>query len=306
MGRIGVKMNKVIICTDSTCDLSEELVKQYDIKIIPLHITFDDKSYDDRIDINLEELYERVETTGEMPKTAACSPSEFIKFLKPYIEEGYDIFYTGISSNLSTTYQSLCIAMEEFPEGRIYASDSKNLSTGIALLLLKACKYRDRGLSAKEIKERIDAIVPHVKVQFVIKTLDYLYKGGRCSSLTKIFGTMLRIRPMIVVREGKLKVGKKVIGLMKKAVSVMTEMFINDLPNIDLENVFITNTTSSDVSYQEIDQRFKECGVYDKVKNIYHTTAGCVIGSHCGAGTIGILYIMKGDLKDEEFDDDKL
>lgn len=299
-------MNKVLICTDSTCDLSNDIINQHNIKIIPLHITFGEKSYDDRIDINLAELYERVENTGEMPKTAACSPNEFVKFLKPYINDGYDIFYTGIGSGLSTTYQSICIAMKEFPEGRIFASDSQNLSTGIGLLLLKACKYRDRGLSAKEIKERIDSLVPHVKVQFVIKTLDFLHKGGRCSSLTKIFGTMLRIRPMIVVRDGKLKVGKKVVGLMKKAVAVMTNTFIKDLPNIDLDNVFITNTTASDASYEEINASFEKYGVANKVKNIYHTTAGCVIGSHCGPGTIGILYIMKGDMNDEEFDDDKL
>ncbi len=299
-------MNKVIICTDSTCDLSEELIKKHDIKIIPLHITFGEESYDDMINIKIDELYERVESTGEMPKTAACSPNEFVKFLKPYIEEGYDIFYTGIGSTLSTTFQSLHIATEEFPEGRIYASDSQNLSTGTSLLLLKACKYRDKGLSAKEIKERIDAKVPHVKAQFVIKTLDYLHKGGRCSSVTKIFGSMLRIRPMIVVREGRLKVGKKTIGLMKKAVAVMTDMFLKDLPNIDLENVFITHTSGSDASYQEIDQKFKECGIYEKVKNVHHTTAGCVIGSHCGPGTIGILYIMKDELNDDEFDDNKL
>ena len=162
------------------------------------------------------------------------------------------------------------------------------------------------GMSAKEIQERIERRVPRVKAQFVVKTLDYLHKGGRCSSLTKIFGTVLRIRPMIVVREGKLKVGKKIIGLMKKAVGVMTNMFINDYPNIDPEFVFITHTTECDQSYAEIDAQFKELGVYDKVKHVYRTEAGCVIGAHCGPGTIGILYIMKDELEDEEFDDDKL
>lgn len=299
-------MNKVLICTDSTCDLTKEMIEKYNIKVVPLHITFENGSYNDGIDINIDEVYKRVEENGEMPKTAACAPGEFVDFLKPYIDEGYDIFYTGIGSKLSTTYQSFHIAADEFPEGRVYASDSGNLSTGTSLLLLKACKYRDNGLSAKEIKERIDAKVPHVKAQFVVKTLDYLHKGGRCSSLTKIFGSMLRIRPMIVVREGSLKVGKKTIGLMKKAVSVMTEMFIKDLPNVDPENIFITHTPSSDASYNEIVERFNECGVYDKIKNIHHTVAGCVIGSHCGPGTIGILYIMKDGLNDEEFDDDKL
>lgn len=299
-------MNKVIILTDSTCDLSQEIIKEYDIKVIPLHITFGDESLDDGVDIKLPELYKRVEEDNVMPKTAACAPGEFIEFMEPFINDGYDIFYMGIGGKLSTTYNSFQIAAEEFPEGRCYSSDGSNLSTGTGLLVLKACKYRDNGMSAKEIKERIDRRVPRMKAQFVVRTLDYLHKGGRCSSLTKIFGTVLRIRPMIVVREGKLKVGKKIIGLMKKAVGVMTDMFIEDLPNIDPEFVFITHTTECEQSYNEIDAKFKELGVYDKVKHVYETEAGCVIGSHCGPGTIGILYLMKDELEEEEFDDDKL
>ena len=299
-------MNKVLILTDSTCDLSQEIIKEYDIKVVPLHITFGEESLNDGIDIHLPELYKRVEEENVMPKTAACAPGEFIEFMEPYINEGYDIFYIGIGGKLSTTLQSFQIAAEEFDEGRCYCSDGSNLSTGTGLLVLKACKYRDAGMSAKEIKERIERRVPRMKAQFVVRQLDYLHKGGRCSSLTKIFGTVLRIRPMIVVREGKLKVGKKIIGLMKKAVGVMTDMFLKDFENIDPEFVFITNTTDCEQSYAEIDAKFKEHGVYEKVKNVYHTEAGCVIGSHCGPGTIGILYLMKDELEKEEFDDDKL
>ena len=299
-------MNKVIILTDSTCDLSEQIIKDYDIKVVPLHITFGTESLDDGIDIKLPELYKRVEETNVMPKTAACAPGEFIEFIEPFINDGYDIFYIGIGGKLSTTFQSFQIAAEEFDEGRCYSVDGSNLSTGTGLLVLKACKYRDAGMSAKEIKERIERRVPRMKAQFVVRQLDYLHKGGRCSSLTKIFGTVLRIRPMIVVREGKLKVGKKIIGLMKKAVGVMTDMFLKDFENIDPEFVFITNTTDCEQSYAEIDAKFKEHGVYEKVKNVYHTEAGCVIGSHCGPGTIGILYLMKDELEKEEFDDDKL
>ena len=299
-------MNKVLILTDSTCDLTKEIVEEYNIKVVPLHITFENESYNDGVDITLPELYNKIEEKNVMAKTAACAPGEFITFLTPYIEEGYDIFYIGIGGKLSTTFQSYQIAAEEFPEGRLYSCDGSNLSTGTGLLVLKACKYRDMGMSAKEIKERIERRVPRVKAQFVVKTLDYLHKGGRCSSLTKIFGTVLRIRPMIVVRDGKLKVGKKIIGLMKKAVGVMTNMFIEDYPNIDPEFVFITHTTECDQSYAEIDAQFKALGVYDKVKHVYRTEAGCVIGAHCGPGTIGILYLMKDELEDEEFDDDKL
>lgn len=299
-------MNKVLILTDSTCDLSTEIIKEYDIKVIPLHITFGEESLNDGVDIHLPELYKRVEEENIMPKTAACAPGEFIEFMEPYINEGYDIFYMGIGGKLSTTLQSFQIAAEEFDEGRCYCCDGSNLSTGTGLLVLKACKYRDAGMSAKEIKERIERRVPRMKSQFVVRTLDYLHRGGRCSSVVKILGGALRLRPMIVVREGKLKVGKKIIGLMKKAVGVMTDMFLKDLDHIDSEFVFITHTTDCDQSLADIDAKFKEAGVYDKVNHVYRTEAGCVIGSHCGPGTIGILYLMKDELEAEEFDDDKL
>ena len=299
-------MNKVLILTDSTCDLTPEIIKEYDIKVIPLHITFGEKSYDDGKDITLPELYQKVEEEKIMPKTAACAPGEFIEFLEPYIEEGYDIFYCGIGSCLSTTYNSFQIASEEFDEGRCYSVDGSNLSTGTGLLVLKACKYRDMGMSAKEIKERLERRAPRVKAQFIVKSLDYLHKGGRCSSVVKILGGALRLRPMIVVREGKLKVGKKIIGLMKKAVGVMTDMFINDLPNIDPEFVFITHTTECEQSVADIEATLKAHGVYEKVKHVYETNAGCVIGSHCGPCTIGILYLMKDELETEELDEDKL
>ncbi len=293
-------MNKVIILTDSTSDLSKEIIDKYDIKVIPLHVVFNEESYLDGLEINAENLYKHVDEKGYLPKTSATTPAEFIECFKKYIDEGYDIFYTGIGSKISSTYQNATIAVEEFPENRIFLSDSANLSTGIGLLVLKACKFRDQGMSAPQIKEEIDKLVPHVKVQFVIKTFDYLFKGGRCSSLTKLFGTVLRIKPMIVVRDGTLKVGKKTVGLMKKAVASMTNIFLEDLPNVDLDNVFITDSTCAEQSYEEIHAAFEKNGIYQKFENVYHTNAGCVVCSHCGPGTIGILYIMKEGLNDEK------
>lgn len=295
-------MRKVLILSDSTCDLGKDLLEKLDVKIVPLHICFGEKSYRDLIDMKLPDLYLKAKELEMLPKTQACAPQSFIDFLTPYVKDGYEIFYTGISSKLSSTYQNFMLAARSFEGAEIYASDSLNLSTGIGLLLVKACEYRDQGLSAKQIKEKIDNLIPHVKSQFVIKTLDYLYKGGRCSALSAFFGTLLRIRPMIIVRDGAMTVGKKTIGLMKKAVGFMTETFIKDLPNIDQSTIFITNTTESDQSYNEIMDTLNHHNVLSLVKNIYHTEAGCVIGSHCGPGTIGILYIMKGDLNDETLD----
>ena len=178
-------MNKIVIMTDSTCDLSEEMLEQYDIKLIPLYVLFGTEEYRDILDIKTRDLYNKVESTGVMPKTASIAPQTFIKEFKKYTDAGYDVFYTGISSKISSTFNNARIAAMEFPEGRVAVVDSMNLSTGIGILLLKACKFRDQGDSLQQIKEKIEDIVPRVKVSFVVKTLDYLHKGGRCSGTTK-------------------------------------------------------------------------------------------------------------------------
>lgn len=279
--------NKVIIASDSTCDLSPELIKEYDVKILPLYITFGEDSYKDNIEINLEGLYKKVDELKELPKTAAIPPKDFQSFFKKYVDEGYDIVFITIGSELSATYQNARIASEDF-EGRVFCVDSQNLSTGIGLLVLKACMARDEALSAKEIAERVSEIVPRVKVQFVVETLEYLHKGGRCSGTVRFLSSLLSIKPMIVVREGKMTVGKKFIGSMKKAIGGMVKLFLNDVEHLDPEFVFITHTLAFD-KVGLIKDQIKDV----KIEHVYDTVAGCVIGSHCGRGTIGILYILK-------------
>lgn len=280
-------MNKVVILSDSTCDLSAELIQKYDVKILPLYIMFNDGSYKDNEEIKLEGLYKKVEETNELPKTSAATLRDFQKCFKHYIEQGFDIVYISIGSALSSTYQNSLIVSEEFA-GHVYCIDSGNLSTGIGLLVLKACTFRDQGLSAKEIYEKVLDIIPRLKVQFVVETLEYLHKGGRCSGTTRFISTLLNIKPMIVVREGRMFVGKKFIGSMKKAISGMVKLFLNDVEHLDPEFVFITHTLAFDkVTY--IRELIKDV----KIENLYDTVAGCVIGSHCGKGTIGILYILK-------------
>lgn len=278
---------KVIIASDSTCDLSKELITKYDVKILPLHIIFGEDSYEDNVNMNLELLYEMVEKGGELPKTSAASPKEFYNFFKQYVNDGYDVFYVGIGANLSSTLQSAMIAADDL-DGHVVCIDGANLSTGTGLLVLKACTFRDQGLSVNEIAERVKDIVPRVKSQFVVETLDYLHKGGRCSGTTRFIGSILRIKPMIVVREGKLSVGKKFIGSMKKAITGMVNLFLNDVQDLDPEFVFITHTLAHD-KVPFIQNLIKDV----HIENLYDTVAGSVIGSHCGKGTIGILYILK-------------
>ena len=286
-------MNKVVIFSDSTCDLMPDTIKEHDIKIIPLYVSFKDDLYKDGVDMNPSLLYETVDKLKVMPKTSAASMYDFIEAFKPYLEEGYDIFYTGIGQCLSAAYLNACNAAKELEAtDRIFVSDSMNLSSDIGLLVLRACKLRDQGKSAKEIKDEIDILAPRVKGGFVIKSMDYLYKGGRCGALSKIFGTILKIKPFIRVKGGKLYVHAKPRGKFTSAIDVMIEECLADLPNMDTDYIMITHSLGDEYA-QYIKEKLK-----DKTDiPLMETYAGCVISSHCGKGTIGILYILKYDFE---------
>lgn len=283
-------MNKVKILTDSTSDLSKQMLIDYNIDSIPLYVRFDDEIYKDGINLTTDELYRKVEEKKALPKTSAVSPGDFITFFEKYLEKGYDIIYIGIGSKLSATMRSAHLAIDEINlPNRIHIIDSMNLSSGIALLVLKAKDLRDQGLSALKIKEEIERLVPLVRSQFAISTLDYLHKGGRASGLAKLVGTMLSIKPIIKVVNGSLEVYKKPIGKMSRALDIMLEDFNKEKENIDLDYVFITHTLANRQAVYMLDylkRRFN-------IKHLIEGSAGCVISSHCGAGTIGILYIVK-------------
>ena len=288
-------MNKVVIFTDSTCDLMPETIKEHDIHVIPLYINFKDESFKDGVDMTTPLLYEKIEKTGIMPKTSAATVADFIEQFTPFINEGYDVFYTGISSKMSVNMQNVLTAATEFPEDRVFVSDSLNLSSDIGLLVLKACKFRDEGKSAKEIKELIDELAPKVKGGFVIKTMEFLHKGGRCSGIKALFGTILKIKPFIRVRNGSMYVHKKPRGKFHSAIDVMIEEAINDLPNMNTDYIMVTHSLGDEYSPYIIEKLKEHTDI-----PIMETFAGCVISSHCGKGTIGILYILKDDFKEED------
>lgn len=282
-------MNPVKIITDSTADLSQELISEFDLSVLPLYVNFGEESYRDGVDINTEKLYELVEAKNELPKTAAVSPGDFFEEFNKWITKGYDIVYIGIGSKLSGTNRNAHIAALEFEPGRVHIVDSKNLSSGIALLVLKAKDLKEAGKSALEIKEAIDLLVPKVRSQFAIRVLDYLHKGGRASGTAALVGKVLRIRPIIHVVDGELLVYKKPMGTMKKAIEIMLNDYVNHGENIDLDYVMVTH------SLAPIQEEYMSDFVNDnlKPKNLIISSAGCVISSHCGSGTIGILYIVK-------------
>ena len=286
-------MNKVKIITDSTCDLGKDLAAKYDVEVIPLFVTFDEESYRDGEDITTEELYEIIEKKKKLPKTAAIDMVTITERFKYWLDLGYDVIFSGISKQMSRTYENAIMAKDELSEygDRIFIVDSMNLSTGIGLTILKACKMRDEGLGAKEIATKMEEIVTRVKAQFGIETMEYLHKGGRCSGVARFVGTLLKIKPIIFVREGKMSVGMKPIGKMKVALDKMINMFLEDYKNgnVDLDNVFITHS----IAYESEKYIREKLEAEVKDMNIISTVAGGVISSHCGKGTIGILYITK-------------
>lgn len=283
-------MNKVIIIADSTVDLTPELIKKHNIVTVPLIVRFDEEIYYDNETITPDELYEKVKIKGELPKTAAVAPQTFIELFKPYIDQGCDILFSGIGAKMSSTIQNAIIASNEFPEGRIFVLDSGNLSTGTGLLILKMCKYRDEGKSAKEIFDLVSPLVTKVSAQFAVDTLEYLHKGGRCSGASKIFGTIFHIHPIIKLVDGGMIVYKKPRGAYKAALNELVNEIKGDYPNVDLDHIFVTH---SGMDQNLINYLYEEVSKVVGQDHVYITRAGCVISSHCGPGTIGVLYIKK-------------
>jgi DegV family protein with EDD domain len=282
-------VEKIKIFADSTCDLSPELIEQHDIGIVPLNIIFGDDIFQDGVDITTKELYEKVEKYKCLPKTSAASPGVFKTAFEPYINKGYNIIYISISSELSATYQNAILAAGMFDEGRIEIVDSRNLSTGIGILVLNAVDLKNQGFTAKEIAQKISELTSKVETEFVIDTLDYLYKGGRCNSVQRFAGGLLKIRPAIKVIDGKMTPSKKFRGKREKVLDAFFDHVMGNVENIDKKRVIVTHSQGLESALylkEKIAQKFD-------VEEILVTEAGCVISSHCGQNTVGIIYIHK-------------
>lgn len=281
-------MNPVKIFTDSTSDLPRSWIEQYDIGVIPLYTVFGSESLRDGVDITTDRLFERVSREGSLPKTAAPSPADFIQHFTPYIEQGMDILYISLSSELSSTYQNALLAGGEFPEGRVHVVDSKNLSCGIGLLVMKAVKAVRNGLAIPEIVRQLEEMKPRVDTEFVIDTLEYLYKGGRCSGMQNLIGSLLKIRPVIKVIDGKMTPAYKVRGKREKALEQMLNNALSQKDNMDLELVIVVHAMAEEDALDLQKKLQEQTGA-----EVALATAGCVISSHCGPKTIGIIYAKK-------------
>ena len=282
---------KVLITRDSTSDLPPELVEKLNIKTIPLIVTLGDKTYQDGVDINPDDIYKYHEEHGVLPKTSAANVDDMINFFEPFINEGYEIVHFSISSAMSSTYQNSCIAADEF-EG-IYVVDSANLSTGEGLLVLKACEWAAEGFSAKEIYDKVCELIPRVDASFVIDSLEYLHKGGRCSALAALGANLLKLKPCIEVKNGTMGVSKKYRGKYAEVLKQYVAERLHDPDDIDTSRVFVTHAGCDEEIVNMVAELVKETLAFDEV---LVTRAGCTISSHCGADTLGVLFIRKSPI----------
>ncbi len=282
-------MGNIKIISDSTCDLSPDILEKHNISIVPLYVRFDEDIYKDGLDITTDELYKKVESLNKLPKTSAPSPADFYKVFKSHIEEGKDIIYIGISSKFSSTIQNAKLASQELEHGNIKIIDSLNLSTGIGILTLKAAQLADNGLTIAEISQEIKKIIPKVRTGFIIDTLNYLHKGGRCTALQSFVGNMLKIRPLVKVVGGGMILGQKARGKRLNAINILLKNVLKDKDIIDKDVIMITHSLSDNDSILIKKELENTIGA----NSIIITNAGCVISSHCGPNTVGVIYITK-------------
>lgn len=277
------------IITDSTSDLSEEILQKYDIQVVPLYVNLNDKGYKDKEEITLEEVYKWSDENKATPKTAAASIGEVMDVLRPYKYRGDDVIIFSVSESMSSMNQNMRLAAMEIDyDEHVFVIDSQNLSTGIGLLIMEACEMVEKGMEAADIAEAINGMRDKVRASFVIDTLTYLARGGRCSSVAALIGGVLNIKPKIVVKNGKMDVAKKYRGPYKKVIKQYVKEMEADLKKAKKERVFITHTPCPGNVVEDIREYLEGLGHFDE---IIETEAGCTIGSHCGPSTLGVLFI---------------
>lgn len=281
----------VKIISDSTCDLSPELIAKYDIDILPLHILLGEDEYEDGRNITPQQIYDWSDTHKTTPKTSAPSLAEAIELFRPYIEEKREIVCFSISSSMSTSGNVMCLAAEELEASDLVTViDSANLSTGIGLLVIEAAIMAGKGQSAAEITAAIEVLKPKVRASFVVDTLTYLYRGGRCNAVSAMAGGVLRLHPKIVVENGAMDASKKYRGKINSVIMSYVKDMEEDLKSARPERVFITHSGCDRDTVNAVRSYLESFGIFHE---ILETRAGGVVSSHCGPGTLGVLFIAK-------------
>lgn len=280
-------MQTIILATDSACDVPQAILEKNEIAVLPFHISFGTEDFTDGVTITRDALYQKVEETGLTPKTAAISPAVYEDFFAECLKNGDALVYLSIGSRFSSACQNAVLAASAFEN--VFVVDTNSLSSGEGLVLLEAIRLREAGTAPSEMAEKLSAYALRCDVSFVLDRLDYMHRGGRCSGVAALGANLLGIKPCIAIRDGALGIDKKYRGKL----SVVIARYINErLSEADVEDshVFLTDAGVEDAVRQAAIKALEDSG---KFKTIYMADAGCVISSHCGPGTLGIIFVRK-------------
>lgn len=275
---------KIAITLDSACDLTKEIIDEYGFRIIPFGVNMGDRFFYDG-EISTLEIFEWADKNKSLPKTNAVNQEAFKEFFEDVLKTHDAIIHFDISSDMSSAYNNAVNAAKDFKN--VYVIDSRTLSTGIGLLAIYAKKLTETIKDPKAIVAMVEAKTANVQASFVLERLDYLHRGGRCSTITLLGANLLKIRPQIVVKDGTMGVGNKFRGKMDKCVADYCKTVLDANPNPDKSVIFITHSHATEDMVNSAMECVKDLGF----EKIYVTTAGCTISSHCGKNTLGILFL---------------
>lgn len=279
---------KIKILSDSTCDLSQDLIEKYDISIIPLTVVKDGTPYIDRVNITPAEIFDHVAAGGDLCSTTAINMGEYCEWFERYSKDYDGIIHINIGSGFSCCHQNALLAAEDFENVRVI--DSQNLSTGQGLVVLKACELAKDCTDLDELKAQLDAYTPKVEASFLLDQLKYMVKGGRCSSATALGANLLNLKPCIEVKDGKMSVVKKYRGNYAKCLASYVKDRLCNRDDIDKLTLFVTRTPVTEDCLNAVKEAVAAC---DDFENTYWTEAGCTVSCHCGPGTLGVLFVRK-------------
>ena len=279
---------KIKIISDSTCDLPKELLEKHDISIVPLTVVKDDEAFSDGISITTEDIFAHVAAGGNLCTTAAVGVLDYQEKFAEFADKYDAVIHINISSELSSSYQNATLAADEFDN--VVTIDSRNLSTGQGLVVLKACELSESASSVEEIKEKLLDFIPKVESSFLIDRLDYMVKGGRCSTVAALGANLLGLKPCIEVKDGKMSVVKKYRGNYARSLASYVKERLTNRDDLDTKYLFVTYTPISDECTKSVEAAVAECSDFE---NTFWAKAGCTISCHCGPGTLGVLFAKK-------------
>lgn len=276
------------ITADSSCDLSRKLVDEYDIGIVPLSVAMGSESRLDGLEITPDDIYAHVERGGDLPATAAVNPARYAEIFSEYAARYEAVIHISIGSGFSSCYQNACVAAADFPN--VFVVDSGSLSTGQGQMVLEAAILARTSLTPQEIVGKLTALAPRIRISFVLGRLDYMKKGGRCSSVEVLGANLLKLKPAIAIKDGKMGVTKKYRGTMEKCLRDYIADQLKDREDLVGNRIFITH---SGVDPSLVELARTEIARYAAFQEVIETRAGCTVSSHCGPGTLGIIFIVK-------------